>query len=77
MEERRSKPWVCPRCQREIGRVMFRELYIDAAISVNTDGPNLVCKCPDCSSYKTWYATDRLGAIINEIAENIARRISN
>jgi hypothetical protein len=76
-EERKPKPWTCPSCSHPIGQVMFGQLFMSGDMTVNTDGPNLVIKCPNCGGRKIWFASDRLSQLISEIAEQVARRIGN
>lgn len=74
--DRKSKPWLCPKCSNQLGTVMFGQLYIDGDCVVNTDNSNLVVKCRKCGNRKIWFASDRLSQIIQEIADAVVRRQS-
>lgn len=67
----RAKPWPCPNCSYLLGEVVYGQLYLKGEILANTDGPNLVLRCPDCGTIKTWYANDRLSGMLKEIAKEI------
>lgn len=72
---RKSKPWPCPSCGYMLAEVVYGQLYIHGDIKANTDGPNLVLRCPECENIKVWYANDRLSSILRELAREI-RNIS-
>lgn len=68
------KIWYCQVCKKEIGNVVYGQLVIEN-VKANTDGSNLVVRCPHCGAIKTWYTNDRLSAIIDEIAHRVAQII--
>jgi len=74
-EERTSKVWYCPTCKEEIGKVIYGQLYMEGSMIVNTDGPNLVVKCPHCGARKVWFARDRMSEVISEFAKAVAREM--
>jgi RNase P subunit RPR2 len=75
VEERRTKSWVCPKCEKELGKVLQGELIV-TGISGNTYGPNFVVNCPECGNTKVWYAQDRLSQLFSEFADHVARKMS-
>lgn len=74
--EVKTKIWYCPSCKEQIGSVVFGQLYLNGTMTVNTDGPNLIVKCPHCEARKIWYAQDRLNILANELADVLIRRMA-
>lgn len=79
MGGRKPKEWRCANreCGEVLGLVLFGQLYCDSTVSFNTDGADIVIRCPKCDRRKIWYASDRLTALINEIADAVVRRVGN
>lgn len=73
----KQKPWPCPTCGHNLGMVLYGQLLLDKGVQANTDGSNLVLKCPQCGNRKVWYGNDRLTAIEREIAQFVFDRIQN
>ena len=63
MVEKRVVEWYCINhsCGAVLGNVLGSELVLGNDIKgkdVQTRGPNLVIKCPQCSTPKVWYTSD-------------------
>lgn len=71
----KPKPWPCPNCGHNLGMVAYGQLVISGNVQANTDGSNLIIKCPKCSNRKVWYGNDRLTAIEREIAQFVSEKI--
>ena len=76
-------PWLCVNneCNHTIGHVNggeFTPAYDVAPEDISTRGSNLIIKCPECGTIKTWYTSDPLVRIWNQLldvtAESIAKR---
>jgi rubredoxin len=75
--ERKPKPWACPSCEAEIGKVLFGQLYLSGDVTANTDGANIVIKCPACGARKIWFANDRMSIILSEIADQVVKKLAS
>lgn len=73
----KPKPWPCPNCGHNLGMVAYGQLVINDHLQANTDGSNLVLKCPKCGNRKVWYGSDRLTAIEREIAQFVSEKIQD
>lgn len=76
--------WYCINedCKHGLGNVLGGEYYPGEDISgeqLQTRGPNLVVKCPECETQKVWYTADpitrALYQLIDAIATQAARRM--
>lgn len=67
----KPKPWPCPNCGYNLGQVLYGQLSLEGEIHANTDGPNLVMRCPKCGTIKTWYANDRMSSLLRELAREL------
>ena len=76
-------PWMCVNneCNHIIGYVSGGEFPPADDVfpsDISTRGSNLIVRCPQCGTIKTWYSSDQMNRIINQLmdvmAESIAKR---
>ncbi len=69
--------WYCINedCKQELGNVLGGEYYPAENISggqLQTRGPNLVVKCPECQTQKVWYTADPITRAMYQLIDAIA-----
>jgi len=69
--------WYCinETCKHELGNVLGGEYYPAASVTgehLQTRGPNLVVRCPECSTQKVWYTADPITRAIYQLVDAVA-----
>ena len=80
----KTSEWFCVNedCRRNLGSVLGGEFHPAKDITgeqIQTRGPNLVIKCPECGTPKVWYTADpitrALYQLVDATATQAARRM--
>lgn len=74
-------PWMCinDACEQVIGYVSGGELTPAEDVKpadITTRGANVAIRCPVCGTMKTWYASDPIVRMTNQLIEVIAESIA-
>lgn len=77
MPKGRVSDWKCvnDQCNRTLGQVLGGEFHPSedfSADQLQTRGPNLVVKCPDCDTLKIWYTADPITRAMYQLVDAIA-----
>jgi len=80
----KTTEWFCinEECRRCLGSVLGGEFHPAEDIGgkyMQTRGPNLVIRCPDCNTPKVWYTADPITRamyqLVDAISTQAARRM--
>lgn len=74
MSERRVNNWYCINCSFVLGEVIGSEFHVSKDVSgefIQTRGPNLKIKCPECGAIKIWYTSDPIVRAIYQLVDAI------
>lgn len=74
-------PWLCVNneCNHILGYVNGGEFNpADDLIpsEISTRGANLIVKCPECGTVKTWYTSDPLVRTLNQLIEVMSEQMA-
>lgn len=75
VEMAKKVSWYCVSCSKILGEVLGSELTLAGGIggeNVQTRGPNLCIKCPDCGSKKIWYTSDPIVRAMYQLVDSIS-----
>ncbi len=69
--------WYCINedCRHELGSVLGGEYYPADSIlggNLQTRGPNLVVRCPECDTQKVWYTADPITRAMYQLVDAVA-----
>jgi len=74
-------PWLCVNndCNHALGFVSGGEFTPADDVmpsDISTRGSNLILKCPECGTIKTWYTSDPLVRTMNQLIEVMADSVA-
>jgi hypothetical protein len=69
--------WYCinEECNRELGEVLGSEFHPASDVggeNLQTRGPNLVVRCPNCGTPKVWYTADPITRAMYQLVDAIS-----
>lgn len=77
--ERRINNWYCVACSYVLGQVLGSEFRPDKSLTgdlLETRGPNLVVKCPECGTKKVWYTADPIVRALYQLSDALATELA-